>query len=115
MAAIATVIGTLAFFASVRAAHSADGARPDLTDSKVISAGRDLYLDKHCSHCHGATGEGGVNLVKRDLTNPSYVFDAIADGRERSGLRMPAWREVLSDREIWQITAYIISLSQNPK
>jgi mono/diheme cytochrome c family protein len=110
----ATTCG-LALFGFVRTAHSADTAVPDLTDPKTIWAGHDLYLDKHCSHCHGATGEGGVNLVKRDLTNPSYVFEAIADGRERGGLRMPAWREVLSDQEIWQITAYVISLSQNPK
>src|SRR5215472_575531 len=114
-ATIATVMSVLAFFGLARAAHAADNAMPDLNDPKVISAGHELYLEKHCSHCHGSTGEGGVNLVKRDLTNPSFVFDAIADGRERGGLRMPAWREVLSDREIWQITAYIISLSQNPK
>jgi mono/diheme cytochrome c family protein len=114
-ATTASVICGLALLGFVRTAHSADTPVPDLTDPKTISAGHDLYLDKHCSHCHGATGEGGVNLAKRDLANPSYVFEAIADGRERGGLRMPAWREVLSDQEIWQVTAYVISLSQNPK
>jgi hypothetical protein len=33
------------------------------------------------------------------------VFVSIADGREKNGIRMPAWREVLSDQEIWQATA----------
>ena len=28
------------------------------------------------------------------------VFVSIADGREKNGIRMPAWREVLSDQEI---------------
>jgi len=92
-------------------ARSDDNTIPDLKDPKVISAGRELYLEKHCSHCHGANGDGGVNLTNRDLSNPNYVFEAIADGRERGGLRMPGWREVLSGAEIWQATAYVISIS----
>jgi mono/diheme cytochrome c family protein len=41
---------------------------------------------------------------RRDL-DPKGVFQSIADGREKSGLRMPAWREVLTDEEIWKATA----------
>jgi mono/diheme cytochrome c family protein len=41
------------------------------------------------------------------------VFIAIADGREKNGLRMPAWREVLTDEEIWQATAYVLSISHS--
>jgi mono/diheme cytochrome c family protein len=104
--AVALVIGI------VGGAFSEDHSIPDLNDPEVISAGHDLYIEKHCSHCHGATGEGGVNLVKRELPNPANVFEAIAEGRERGGLRMPAWREVLSDKEIWQVTAYVISISR---
>jgi mono/diheme cytochrome c family protein len=26
---------------------------------------------------------------------------------------MPAWREVLTDDEIWQATAYVLSISQS--
>ena len=37
---------------------------PDLKDPNVISVGRELYLEKHCSHCHGANGDGGVNLMR---------------------------------------------------
>jgi mono/diheme cytochrome c family protein len=112
---ISTMMGVVAFLGFTGAAHSVDNAVPDLNDPEVISAGHNLYLEKHCSHCHGPTGEGGVNLVKRELSNPSYVFDAIADGRERGGLRMPAWRDVLSDQEIWQVTAYVVSITQKPK
>jgi mono/diheme cytochrome c family protein len=46
-----------------------------------------------------------VNLTKHDLTYPSYVFQAIADGRERGSMRMPAARDTLFDEEIWQTTA----------
>jgi mono/diheme cytochrome c family protein len=28
---------------------------------------------------------------------------------------MPAWRGVLSDEEIWQATAYVLSICQQPK
>jgi mono/diheme cytochrome c family protein len=85
---------------------------PNLKDQKVISAGHDLFLGKQCAHCHGEDGKGGVNLARRDL-DPKGVFIAIADGREKNGLRMPAWREVLTDDEIWQATAYVLSISQS--
>jgi mono/diheme cytochrome c family protein len=87
---------------------------PNLKDPTMIAAGRDLFLAKQCAHCHGVGGTGGINLTRREL-EPRGVFESIADGRERSGLRMPAWREVLSDEEIWQATAYVLSISQHPK
>jgi mono/diheme cytochrome c family protein len=58
--------------------------------------------------------KGGVNLARRDL-DPKGVFQSIADGREKSGLRMPAWREVLTDEEIWKATAYVMSISHQSK
>jgi mono/diheme cytochrome c family protein len=87
---------------------------PDLKDPKMISSGYDLFLEKQCAHCHGVDGKGGVNLARRDL-DPKGVFQSIADGREKSGLRMPAWREVLTDEEIWKATAYVMSISQPSK
>jgi mono/diheme cytochrome c family protein len=88
------------------------GEIPSLKDEKVISAGHDLFLAKQCAHCHGEDGKGGVNLARRDLDSKG-VFIAIADGREKNGLRMPAFREVLTDEEIWQATAYVLSISQS--
>ncbi len=41
------------------------------------------------------------------------VFTSIAEGRERNGIRMPEWRGVLSDKEIWEATAYVLSISQS--
>lgn len=106
--------GALAFLGLAASTDAADNAMPDLKDPKIIAAGHDLFLEKHCSHCHGANGDGGVNLTKRDLSDPTYVFQAIAEGRERGSLRMPAWRDVLSEEEIWQATAYVMSISQQP-
>jgi mono/diheme cytochrome c family protein len=112
MRAIALLSGVLASFALPGHATAADSTTPDVNDPQIIAAGRDLFREKHCSHCHGADGAGGVNLNKRDLSNPTDVFAAIADGSERGSLRMPAWRDVLSDREMWEATAYVMSLAR---
>jgi mono/diheme cytochrome c family protein len=93
-------------------AYSQEGV-PNLKDPKMIAAGHDLFLERQCAHCHGEDGRGGVNLARRDL-DPKGVFQSIADGREKSGLRMPAWRDVLTDEEIWKATAYVLSISHRP-
>ena len=85
---------------------------PNLKDPKIISAGHDLFLAKQCAHCHGEDGKGGVNLAERVL-DPKGAFDSVADGREKNGIRMPAWRDVLNDQEIWEATAYVLSISQS--
>jgi mono/diheme cytochrome c family protein len=97
---------------SVIGAVQSNETIPDLKDPNMISVGRELYLEKHCSHCHGANGDGGVNLTNRDLSNPNYVFEAIAEGRERGSLRMPGWRGVLSGAQMWQVTAYVMSIGR---
>ena len=84
---------------------------PDLKDPKVVTAGHDLFLQKQCAHCHGEDGTGGINLARRTL-DAKGVFTSIAEGRERNGIRMPEWRGVLSDEEIWRATAYVLSISQ---
>jgi mono/diheme cytochrome c family protein len=86
----------------------------DLKDPKMIAAGREIFLEKQCAHCHGEDGRGGVNLARRSL-DPAGVFESIADGREKNGIRMPAWREVLTDDEIRKATAYVMSISQQSK
>jgi mono/diheme cytochrome c family protein len=84
---------------------------PNLKDPKIISAGHALFLEKQCAHCHGEDGTGGVNLARRVL-DAKGVFISIADGREKNGIRMPAWREVLTDQEIWEAAAYVLSISK---
>jgi mono/diheme cytochrome c family protein len=111
-AAPCTFVLAGALVLSVIGAVQSDETVPDLKDPNMISAGRELYLEKHCSHCHGANGDGGVNLTNRDLSNPNYVFEAIAEGRERGSLRMPGWRGVLSGAQMWQVTAYVMSIGR---
>jgi len=87
---------------------------PNLKDPGMIAAGHELFLQKQCAHCHGEDGRGGINLARREL-DPKGVFQSIADGREKSGLRMPAWRDVMTDEEIWKAAAYVMSISRQPK
>jgi mono/diheme cytochrome c family protein len=88
---------------------------PNVTDPELIQAGRKLFVERHCAYCHGSDGNGGVKLAARDDLEPISVFESIADGRIRGNLRMPAWRGVLSDEEIWQATAYVLALSHASK
>ena len=73
---------------------------PNLKDPKMISAGHALFLEKQCAH----------KLTRRVL-DAKGVFVSIANGREKNGIRMPAWREVLTDEEIWEAAAYILSIA----
>jgi hypothetical protein len=89
---IAGVVAPSVLLGFAGAVRADDAVAPDLKNPTVVSAGRGLYLDleKHRSHCHGADGNGGVNLTRRDLSSPSHVFQAIAEGRERGSLRRGA-------------------------
>jgi mono/diheme cytochrome c family protein len=107
---IATLASAVLVVGSTAGRLQADDI-PNLKDPKMISAGHEVFLGKQCAHCHGEDGRGGVNLARREL-DPRGVFTSIADGREKNGIRMPAWRDVLTDREIWEATAYVLSISQ---
>lgn len=88
-------------------------------------AGKALYDDK-CAHCHGIEGAGdgsaAENLLPRprDFTRGLYkirstesaqlptdqdLFDIISNGMP--GSSMPAWSELLSEDQRWQLVAHI--------
>jgi mono/diheme cytochrome c family protein len=100
----------LALVAAMACAQDAE----NLKDPKMIAVGHELFLEKQCAHCHGEDGKGGVNLARRIL-DPADVFQSIANGREKNGIRMPAWRDVLTDDQIRQATAYVMSISHQPE
>ncbi len=87
--------------------------------------GKVLYEDK-CAHCHGVEGAGdgsaAENLLPRprDFTRGLYkirstesgqlptdqdLFDIISNGMP--GSSMPAWGEILTEDEQWQLVAHI--------
>jgi mono/diheme cytochrome c family protein len=88
-------------------------------------------FDSSCVACHGPKGKGdgpaadSLNPRPRDLTNPNYlrslsdqeIFDVIKGGGwsvKKSPL-MPAWGHAFTDKEIWNLVAYVRSLSGSKK
>ncbi|MCK6624925.1 MAG: c-type cytochrome [Anaerolineae bacterium] len=97
---------------------------PDVPPS--VSDGRALWAE-NCQPCHGPAGQGdgpaSANIPDPlpNMTDPEnawqYVptenFDVIKNGRIEK--LMPPWGNQLSDAQIWDLTAYIWSLSLKPE
>ncbi|MBE9554841.1 MAG: cytochrome c [Proteobacteria bacterium] len=93
---------------------------PYPAETTVIRDGGRLYKS-HCATCHDPRGLGGGE-ASRDLTPPpaflAYLIDrprsvdeyllwSIAEGGVQFGSGMPAYKEVLTARQIWQIVTYM--------
>jgi mono/diheme cytochrome c family protein len=95
-----------------------------ISSTEAAARGRALYL-AHCVLCHGERADGrgvrreGLSSPPRDFTDPSWrrrtsprrVFFTIREGSR--GTPMPAWG-ILSDPEIWDLTAYLLSVGEKP-
>jgi cytochrome c oxidase cbb3-type subunit 3 len=91
------------------------------------SRGADLYAT-YCWTCHGKSGKGDGPIAAaykpppRDLTDQSYVaslsdydlYHVISQGGAMMGrsAAMPAWGQVLTPQDMWDLVAYIRQLSQ---
>jgi cytochrome c oxidase cbb3-type subunit III len=75
-----------------------------------ISAGMQVYTD-NCLQCHMEDGRGDVGpnltddhwLISKGTPETNYTV--VYDGSEENG--MPAWGDVLTTEEIYQVLAYI--------
>jgi mono/diheme cytochrome c family protein len=99
-------------------------AVPDerLAAASARERGRTVFL-MNCAICHGERGEGlgirreGLVGRPRDFTSsawrtstsPQRVVFAIREGVAQTS--MPAW-PTLSDDEVWDVTAYVLSLGE---
>ncbi len=101
--------------AAYREARSTIRATPE-----NVSEGKTLYAE-NCASCHGAEGlgdgEAGRSLapspallrwfVQMPMSGDEYLLWAISEGGERFGTDMPAFKEALSEEDIWKIIAYM--------
>jgi len=97
------------------APEPASQAGVQLDDPVTIESGRQRF-NQACSYCHGKEGAGGKTKSfkgRHDLAAPA-VFDTIANGRRRGANIMPPWKSSLSETQIWELVAYILSLSNAP-
>jgi cytochrome c oxidase cbb3-type subunit 3 len=82
-----------------------------------VSEGKRLYSAYNCSGCH-FNGGGGIGPALMDEkwiygSEPSNIYATILEGRPNG---MPSFRHKISDNQLWEITAYVRSLSgQLPK
>ncbi len=92
-------------------------ASPFLGNAQGLAEGKRLYESFNCVGCH-AHGGGAIGPPLMDDKwiyggRPAEIFDTIVHGRPNG---MPSFAGRLSDAQIWQIVAYVQSMSgQAPK
>ena len=83
----------------------------------ALTEGKRLFSQMNCTGCH-AHGGGAIGPALMDDkwiygSQPDQIFATIVEGRPNG---MPSFRNKLPDYEIWQLAAYVRSLSgQVPK
>jgi cytochrome c oxidase cbb3-type subunit 3 len=82
------------------------------TNAYGTAEGQTLFSEMNCSGCHSKGGGGmGPPLMDDEWiygSAPNQIFSTIAEGRPNG---MPAWRHRLTDKQIWELVAYVRSLS----
>lgn len=77
-----------------------------------MSQGKQWFTWYNCNGCHGQGG-GGSGPALMDATwlygsAPEQIFTTIVDGRPNG---MPAFRGRIPDHQVWQLVAYVRSMS----
>jgi mono/diheme cytochrome c family protein len=100
-----------------------EGKNPVTPTEENIAAGARLYLD-HCGGCHGVPSNPDSEFARAfnppvpeffkdapDMSD-SQNFYAVQHGIRWSG--MPAWGQILSDAQIWQIALFLDNVEKLP-
>jgi cytochrome c oxidase cbb3-type subunit 3 len=83
----------------------------------ALSEGKRLFSSYNCNGCH-AQGGGGMGPPLMDENwiyggRPEQIFSTIVEGRPNG---MPSFRGKVPDFQVWQLAAYVRSMSgQVPK
>lgn len=115
MKSLAAALAALALSAlplGAQAAHGVEGMSNPYRSAEDVAAGGAIFRS-HCAVCHGVEGKGGraTDLTQgrfRHGSSDSELYDTIANGIE--GTEMPG--TFFNGRQLWQIVAYVQSLSQ---
>jgi mono/diheme cytochrome c family protein len=80
--------------------------------------------EAHCVACHGAAAVAREQWVNGLEPDPPYLLDATSHWKPRelfwivkNGIKMtgmPSWRESLTDRQIWDVVAWLEATRQLP-
>lgn len=81
-------------------------------NSPAIAQGQMLYNQMNCAGCHFHGGGGmGVALMDGKWRYGGRIDQIAASIEEGRPNGMPAWRGKLTDQQIWQLAAYVRTLS----
>jgi len=86
----------------------------------VLVAGSAVYAE-HCLRCHGPNGYGDGDagnaldpspamlsfFIRMPEALDSYLMWTIAEGGAAFGSEMPAYKDVLTERQIWQVILFM--------
>jgi cytochrome c oxidase cbb3-type subunit 3 len=77
-----------------------------------MAEGKRLFTYYNCAGCH-ANGGGGMGPALMDDkwiygSHPAAIFASIVEGRPNG---MPSWRNKIPDAHVWQLVAYVQSMS----
>jgi len=91
-------------------ANNASG--PYEFNAYAVSEGQKLYMSFNCVGCH-FHGGGGIGPPLMDAnwiygSQPQNIHDTIVEGRPNG---MPSFRGRIPDYQIWEIVAYVRSMS----
>jgi cytochrome c oxidase cbb3-type subunit 3 len=90
---------------------SAEGRRI-MSDPAQVAAGKQLFLAMNCVGCHSHGGGGmGPALMDKTWIYGSSIENIAASIHEGRPNGMPSFRGFLPDEQIWQVAAYVRSLS----
>jgi cytochrome c oxidase cbb3-type subunit 3 len=89
---------------------------PVANDPQAAARGRKYFNQFNCVGCHAANGAGGMGPALSNHhwiygSSPANIYLTIVQGRPQG---MPAWGTMLPDSVIWDLAAYIRSISQAP-
>ena len=95
--------------------HSAEAAKYD-GDPEQIAAGKQLYAAFNCVGCHFNGGGGmGPPLMDDKWIYGSSMENIGSTIREGRPAGMPSFRAMVVDEQVWQLAAYVRSLSGRGK
>jgi len=80
-----------------------------------LAKGQQLYSAMNCVGCHSHGGGGmGPALMDDEWRYGGSMAEIVATIRDGRPNGMPSWRGKLTDEQMWQLAAYVRSLSGQP-
>lgn len=87
---------------------------------EAVAEGRMIFAE-HCVSCHGADGLGNgeagkalspspallAYMIRRPIAVDEYLLWTISEGGEQFDTEMPAFKDTLSQDDIWRVVAYM--------